>query len=250
MALGFELRRRLAWPGLPFPGEAAADAAPTPRGRELEARYRLAPMSRATREEVLGTLDLLDRIPAAALGALPSLRRARALDVGARNWRYAGALSAWLRDRLPGAAAIEVDGVELDAYRLYADLRTRVSYGRHFARACSDARARFTYHAGDIRDWREPADLVTWLFPFVSAGPHRAWGLPPRLFDPEGAFRHVAGAILRPGGRLVVANQGEWEWRETERRLSGARLLHQDAVEGSLHASPYPIVLSVWTRTD
>ena len=93
---------------------------------------------------------------------------------------------------------------------------------------------------------------MTWFFPFVLADPHRAWGLPPSLFAPRECFEAVATKILRPGGRLVMVNQGEWEWKEAERLLKGLplRMSFRETIEGSLHPCRYPIFLTLWIRDE
>src|SRR5687767_13659859 len=141
MALPFRLRQHLKWPGLRYREPSAQNGfvPPTDRGKELFKKYELdrvsSRLSRQTWDELLGTLDLLDR---ADLGrAFPS-SLSRVVDVGAKNWRYAGALSAWLAHVCRGdsqdasatiearesAGPVQVTGVELDAYRLYSDLTT------------------------------------------------------------------------------------------------------------------------------
>jgi SAM-dependent methyltransferase len=255
MMTPFDVRSRLKWEGLsyrePAPG-LPESFPPTLRGRTLFESYQLARFEervcRETIEECLGTLDLLDHIPASELlnGAVTARTPIQALDVGAKNWRYSGALAAWL-----SAHGLEarVDGVELDAYRVYSNLRTRMSYARHYCEAFSSEAIELRYHAGDIQDWIKPADLITWLFPFVSPAPHRAWGLPLKHFDPQPLFAHVE-RLLVPGGRLVMFNQGDWEFEAAKSLFQSLRLRYQEVVEGSLHASDQPIFLTLWTRED
>ena len=252
--LPFLITQKLKWEGLPFHEDGGA-LPPTDRGRELFARYRLARWSdrwsELTLDEVLGVLDILDRLPRGIFPKFAELNL-KALDVGSKNWRYLGALVAWLEERFP-KAELDITGVELDAYRLGPNLRTWLATGNYFAGKHSDAKVKANYLAGNICLHEVPASLVFWLFPFVSEHPHQAWGLPPGLFDPRAAFKHVLTRCLSREGVLILANHGEWE-AETARKLiaeiPGTRLVYQVETEGSLHASRYPVVVSVigWVK--
>jgi len=59
---------------------------------------------------------------------------------------------------------------------------------------------------------RQPGtfQFVAMLFPFVFLKDHLTWGLPLRRFNPLQLLRD-AWASLKPGGVLVVVNQGEAE---------------------------------------
>ena len=266
--LAHRFYRWLGSEGLPF--EEKSDEGfepPTPRARELWERYGLATralgLSAVTLREILGTLDLLDRLPSDCLEpVLPERGTFRQLDVGAKNWRYATALACWLERSLGGSLPARVDGVEIDAHRWFLNLRSRASYGKFFAARATEASrsgriqapVTMEYHAGDVRDRgaRQDVDLVTWLFPFVLPEPHGDWGLPSRLFAPRECFEAVSRRLLRPGGKLVLANQGDWEWKATEELVEGLPLRHLrlEVVEGSLHACRYPIFLTLWIRED
>ncbi len=126
------------------------------------------------------------------------------LDVGAKNWSYVEALSAFLQ--AGGLQCFVLDGVELDPYRRYADLHTRAQYAEAHSRAILQSR----YHAGDIHDWRQPAHIISSFLPFVFPEPHTAWGLPSAYFRPEAQLKHLF-SLLEPGGLLLIVNQGPVE---------------------------------------
>ncbi len=260
MSLGFQLSQKIRWKGLPIK-EAAHDELnsyfpPTERGRQLVDRYGLVPwsgkLSRSTWDELLGTLDLLDQIPVhffgegAGKGAKDG-RVFNALDVGAKSWRYLGALKSWLERQFSAdVGSIALTGVELDAFRLYRNLRTGFSYGRYFAKQFSEEKFCCRYEAMDVLDWQKRADLISWFFPFVTPSAHLAWGLPEKLFEPAAIFSHVE-RLLYPGGRLLMANPGEWEWEIAKQLMGRLKLIFETRVTGSLHPSPYPIFVSVWS---
>ena len=221
---------------------------PTDRGRELFARYRLERWSESwselTLDEVLGVLDMLDRLPREIF---PEFLELKALDIGSKNWRYLGALVAWLADRFP-IGTLDITGVELDAYRIAPNLRTWLATGNYFSGMYSDSGVRARYWAGDICSHAVPVSLAFWLFPFVSEHPHRAWGLPRHLFDPRAAFKHVFTRCLGKGGILIMANHGEGEAesaREFINDIPGTRITYRAEIEGSLHASRYPVMVTV-----
>jgi len=146
----------------------------------------------------------------------------RWLDVGCRNWSYlSGALEA-----LP--AVRQGIGIELDPGRIYWNGFYRGNYAHaEAARACSQTRT-IHFLGGDftkvplepeLRALNEeekeyPALLVTHFFPFVSAEPCRAWGLPKTYsnFDALIARTQALCHWHRPRTvRWLSLHQGEWE---------------------------------------
>jgi len=217
-ALTFRARRRIAWRRGPpnhanetkedlfdfaSPAERVALEA---RERDLRERYALAPLRAASTREVyrdnLYVLDLLDGItPAGSF----------ALDVGAKDFRYAFALERWL------VGPARLVGIEIDGHVVYADLHSRADHAEAFANevrrsprpglAASEVR----YLVADFleTDPRD-VDVVFFFFPFVLRYALVRWGLPLRHFAPESLFVHAVRA-LRPGGLLVVVNHTEEE---------------------------------------
>lgn len=218
---------------------------PTERGRELFRRYELSSFtpffSRATFDEILGTLDLLDRITPSD----PVDRPLSVLDVGSKNWAYLAAEAAWVKHRV-GASVSEFSGVEIAGDRYYWDLTTRATRAEYFMESVEAvAGIHCHYQVSDVRKIQGSFDFVISLFPFVSEAPHLAWGLKPATFDPEGFHSHLRG-LLKPGGVLIMANQGEWEWELARAFCSEFQLEKSEAVTGSLHPSPHTVYLSRW----
>ncbi|MGE0200524.1 MAG: class I SAM-dependent methyltransferase [Candidatus Melainabacteria bacterium] len=176
---------------------------------DLLARYRLEDF-RPTRFRWLETLTVLHHLETLLPDAPSAGGHVHWLDVGAKNWSYVQALDAFARVGLK-APSVSLDGVEVDAYRRYTDGHCRLSYARAFCRHLPDAR----YVVADIRDWPgrasgEGYDVVTCFLPFVFVEPHLAWGLPGNLFSPQ-AFLSRVLSLLKPGGVLIITNQGEDE---------------------------------------
>lgn len=245
MSIRFKISSRLQLKGLNYSEKGQSNWRPsTERGQYLYKTYDLGlfqNLAPETFRESLGILDLLDSIPAFSLPSFVS-----ALDIGAKNWRYLPALIAFLRVK-EKCSSIKLLGVELDAYRIYANLRTRFSYAEYFTKVCRNDVVEPKYLAADIRDVNVLGDVIFWFFPFVSIAPHLSWGLPLSLFDHRAVAAHVEN-LLKTRGVLVIANQGEWEWELVQKNFSKLSLIFQKTLEGSLHQSVYPIFLSVWRR--
>lgn len=219
--LDFPLRRLVRWrrggvafapepkAGL-FSGEAEAEAA------RLVATYGLGDWeARSNRHDFavsLGYLQGLERAFREAGVQLPA--RVAALDAGPSDWFYVQVQHALL-SRYGAARAREValDGVELDAYRLYKNLRSRHDWAMSYIGDLAGVR----YLAQDVRGYAQRVDLAFMLYPFLFAEDHNRWGLPRGYLRPQALLAHVSG-LIRPGGYLVIANQGAAE-RETQHRL-------------------------------
>lgn len=150
-------------------------------------------------QESLYILDVLDRYVGAPVSPWPSL------DIGCKNGCYLPGLQAW-----SGGAW---DGVELDAHRRYWNLTTRRAHGQAIAHLLPGCR----YIAGDLMDISGIYGFISWFLPFLHDTPLKAWGLPHRFLKPLILLRQ-AWALLAPGGRLFIVNQGEVE-AELQARL-------------------------------
>jgi hypothetical protein len=195
---------------------AGLDGRDAARAGGLIERYRLGPLvARGRRRDVLENLYYLELIAAGLERAGATLpERVEAVDVGASDWFYAPALTAALRWwRTERAREVALWGLETDPGQRYADGHTRADWARWHTAGLTGA----TYVTGDGRRWEQPVDAATMLFPFVFSRDSDDWGLPRTLFRPEQLLART-WACLRPGGVLLVANQGERE-RDEQRRL-------------------------------
>lgn len=201
--LAWRLRQTVTWspPVIRCPHSLpallrAAPPAMRPAAEALAARYDLSGWEPVCDgqgfRESLYLLDVLDRYVGPADSALPSL------DIGCRNGCYLPGLQAW--------SGGPWDGVELDAHRRYWTLTTRRAHGEFIARSLPGCR----YLAGNLLDVRGRYGFITWFLPFLHEAPLRIGGLPRRFLMPQSLLNH-AWALLGPGGRLLVVNQGEAE---------------------------------------
>lgn len=197
--------------GLPDP-----DAA---RARALIERYQLGELvARGRRRDVLENLYYLELLATAldrADAALPD--PLAALDAGCSDWFYAPALVAALRHwRAARPRVVDVQGFEADPGRRYADGHSREDWAAWYTDRLPEAR----YVPRDVRSFQGRVDLATMLFPFVFSRDGDDWGLPRRVFRPGEVLAHVWSS-LRPGGLLIVANQGEAEASQQRRLFAG-----------------------------
>lgn len=217
----FNLRCRLQWQRrgyreIPESKEDLFGNLPAPLAKraatlatELRARYQLASLyaaaSRLNYLENLFLLDLFDQAWSEAALTLPAAPRI--LDVGAKNWYYVRAVYQFFQyqgQREP--RSIHLTGIELDAYRVYADWHSRYDYAVAYMQGLPDCR----YLVGDFLDHREQYDVVLLLFPFLLERTLLQWGLPLTHFQPLKFLQHALD-LLTPAGILCIVNQGEQE---------------------------------------
>jgi hypothetical protein len=190
-------------------------------GRRLINEYRLEGIAaRGTRRDVLENLFYLDMLRSAFGGGGVRLPpgRVEAVDVGVGHWFYLHALAGLLRRwRSVGGRDLHLLGFEADPYRLYGDGHTRADWADWHLQGVADA----LFVPEDVRRWRATADAAFMLFPFLFATDADKWGLPRTMFRPLEVLSHVWRGV-RPGGALVVANQGGREAAEQRRLFEAA----------------------------
>ncbi len=146
-----------------------------------------------------------------------------AVDIGPASWFYVQGLHALLRRwRCPDGRSLRLSGYEADAYRVFKDLHSRYDYALAHMRGLAGVSflpQTFTAQPGMF-------DLALMLFPFVFTGDHLEWGLPARLFSPESLLAD-AWASVKPGGLLIIVNQGEEEHRAQRALLDGLGIAAQ-----------------------
>jgi hypothetical protein len=150
-------------------------------------------------------LEMLERALSEASPEIP--QTIQAADIGPADWFYAHALYSVLKWwRNPTGRTVRLTGYEADAYRVYSNLFSRYDCAHGYMNGLEDVQylpRKFTRQPGKFQ-------LVAMLFPFVFLKDHLTWGLPVRRFNPVQLLRD-AWASLKPGGVLVVVNQGEAE---------------------------------------
>lgn len=133
------------------------------------------------------------------------------LDIGAKNWYYVRDLYNFFKYN-NFEKDIHLDGIEIDAYRLYADFHTRCDYARYYSKGLKNCR----YIAGDFLKHYDKYDYITWFYPFVTEFPLLEWGLPLSTFKPQTMLEHAL-ASLKPGGIILIKNLNEKEYAIQEK---------------------------------
>lgn len=220
--LGFALRNFIKGYGLPYQEQAEPKSAlflnqleVLARQNDLLAQYDLQNLTdKATvsrYKETLTYLDWLDCFYQANPQAFQQILNASSvscLDVGAKNWSYVEALTAFLQKY---HIAFELHGLEIDPNRRYADFRTRKQYAEAYLESLPNSlQSKTYYHTGNILNWQQPVQIITHFLPFVFEEPHLDWGLPLSLFNPQAILNHEL-SLLQSDGILLIVNQGEDE---------------------------------------
>ncbi|MBP7691697.1 MAG: hypothetical protein KA764_07255 [Anaerolineales bacterium] len=253
-ALDFPLRQFFRWrrPGLHWrnepkhalfaalaePERVAAEAAADRLLTHYPLDYLHAHSRTDNYRENLFYLELLERALEAAAPALPA--EINAGDIGPSHWFYVQALYAlWTGWRAAAPRAVTLTAYESDAYRVYLDLYSRWDHAHAHLRGLPAERVRYEPRAFPP----QPAafDALTLLFPFVFERDHLEWGLPGPLFSPA-ALLADAWLSLKPGGVLIIVNQGEAE-HHAQRQLLEAHAIPAAAAfrhESQLFHYPLP----------
>ena len=153
------------------------------------------------------------------------------LDIGSKNWYYAKAEYDYFNSFCNN---VYLDGVELDAYRLYTNLYSRYEVAKYYIKNLSNTR----YLPQNLLDINEKYDYITWFLPFVIKEPLLYWGLPEKYFLPKELLAH-AYSLLNSQGQMLIINQGEIEAIEQEKLLKELLIPYKNIGEISSHKFKY-----------
>lgn len=128
----------------------------------------------------------------------------RVLDIGCKNWFYARGMHKYFSSFCDD---FTMDGIELDAYRLYSNFYSRYEVAKYHTQGLEN----INYIPGNLLSLNRKYDYITWFLPFVLQYPHMAWGLPKKYFYPEKLLEHAYN-LLERNGQLLIVNQGEKEY--------------------------------------
>jgi SAM-dependent methyltransferase len=179
----------------------------------LRVRYQVqfeATMNASTGANNYEYLDMLDR--AWSESGLPAVQGGTLCDIGCASFWYAAALQAFFRPQ-------RLVGVEIEGHRLFRDGRTRIDYAAGYLSGMADAH----FVVADYAKYRQPADLITAWFPFLTPSAILAWRLPLSLLAPERLLASIKHN-LAPTGLFVMVNHGLKEAASAERLCVAAGL--------------------------
>ena len=147
------------------------------------------------------------------------LEDVKILDIGSKNFFYAAGLHRYFSEYCQNFV---IDGIEIDAHRLYANFYSRYEVAKYYIKNFNN----INYITGNVLDLNKKYDYITWFLPFVLEYPHIKWGLPKRYFYPEKVLSHVL-RLLKDNGQLLIINQGENEANAQEELLNKLRVSYK-----------------------
>ena len=240
----YELRRAIRWSrGLvrEIPAENLPELSPVQRRRviSLIARYHVRFEHRYQKDTAVRNyayLDILDRARAELNWTVPQGKTV--YDLGSATFSYAPSLHAFFKPQ-------RLVGVEIDAYRLYQNWRSRLDLARGYVKDLPHT----DYVVEDYRTLRFTADVVLAWYPFVTPKRLLAWRLPLTLFEPMKLFEQVA-RNLAADGTFVMVNYSADEIQVARQGAvqAGLHCLGQHIHQQPLKVRSQPPVLTLWKR--
>jgi len=146
--------------------------------------------------ENLYTFDILDKF----LSVADSSNTVEVLDIGCKNFFYAQGEYQFFKTQVQN---VFLDGVEIDAYRLYSNFYSRYETAKFYIKNNKNIK----YIANNLLNIEKKYDYIIWFLPFIKIEPHQYWGLPNKYFMPEKLLSH-AYSLLQPNGQMLIINQG------------------------------------------
>lgn len=181
-------------------------------------KYGLEPLKNSTTKinylENLYTIDLLDQYLNVKYKENKSV-----LDIGSKNWFYAKGEYFFFKKYCEN---LNLDGIELDANRLYSNFYSREEVAKFHIKNLSGA----NYIAGDFLKYNKKYDYIIWILPFIKKYPHLKWGLPLEYFKPNEMLKHAYDS-LNEGGQMLIINQGKEEFEIQKQLLKIASINYQ-----------------------
>ena len=83
-----------------------------------------------------------------------------ALDIGCKNWFYAKGEYEFLKSFSDN---FKLDGIEIDAYRLYSNFYTRLEVAKYYTKGLENT----NYITEDLLNLNNKYDYIIWFLPFV-----------------------------------------------------------------------------------
>ncbi len=123
------------------------------------------------------------------------------LDIGSKNWAYVRGEYNFFSQY---GKNLKLDGVEIDAYRLYSNLYSRYEVAKFYIKDLDGV----NYIPDDVLNIQTKYDYIIWLLPFVTIYPLKKWGLPEKYFMPERLLEHAYSILDK---KMLIINQGEEE---------------------------------------
>ncbi|MGE3260976.1 MAG: hypothetical protein AB7K68_04275 [Bacteriovoracia bacterium] len=244
--LFLQLRTALKFRRSGYRESGSEDLALSPEAGVLESRYGMGEFFTKLHSnnylKNLSTLSWLENLQP-FLGELPE--QMEILETGAHDFSRLPAIRNFftLNNFSPA-----ITGLELDPFPILTDLHSRADKADYYISLTKNPGDKFL--AGDFFKSALQADCILSFYPFVSANPALAWGLPAEFGSAE-KWLEGFSRTLKPGGLLLVVHQGEWEEKEFDeaRKNFPLELLARTEANSAILTLPHPPCLSVYRRT-
>ena len=125
----------------------------------------------------------------------------KVLDIGSKNWAYVKGEYKFFKQFTP---ELRLDGVEIDAYRLYSNFYSRYEVAKFYTKNLAGV----NYFPENLLNINNEYDYIVWFLPFVTQYPHKRWGLPEKYFMPEKLLNHAFNILKKD---MLIINQGKDE---------------------------------------
>lgn len=141
------------------------------------------------------------------------------LDIGCKNWFYVKGEYFFFKKY---CGNLILDGIELDANRLYSNFYTRAEVAKFHIKNLENT----YYIAGNLLEHNKKYDYMVWFLPFVVESPLIKWGLPKKYFLPEKMLVHAYN-LLNINGQILIINQGAVEYKAQKALCEKLNILYK-----------------------
>lgn len=247
----FALRQAVKWsrPGLRLKNEekrkflhhlppasqprALKEASTLRQAYQLDALYNLSTVDNYL--ENLFYLQLMETALNRAGVALPD--SLHVVDIGPSSWFYIRGLYQFLKLwNTTKPRDLTITGFETDPYRVYSDFYSRYDHAQVYCSGLAGA----AYVPSAFKPVDQEWDVALLFFPFVFLPDHLNWGLPQNTHQPLKLLEQ-AWASVKPGGVLLVVNQGEKEAAEQRKLFQAANITIREAFPFDSILYQYPL---------
>lgn len=207
--------------------------------KDLLKKYNFEPYRNNSTEinycQNLYTLNFLDKyLP------IEKQEKLSVLDIGSKNWFYVAGEYYFFKKY---CLNLNLDGVELDAYRLYSNFYNRYEVAKYYIKNLDGT----NYIPDDVMNITNSYDYIIWILPFVTLYPLKCWGLPKKYFNPHKLFEH-AYSLLKPNGKMLIVNQGEQEY-DIQQKIAMGKILYSTKLENTFYEYENERFISIIGKT-
>lgn len=140
----------------------------------------------------------------------------------------------------------EITGVEIDAFVPLKGFYSRWDHAQYYR---SLVPQKTNYISADYFNYLAPTDLILCFYPFLSAAPALAWGLPATIASSL-LWTQSFERNLKTNGQVLVVHQGDWEEREFDlaRKKSSLKIVRRRVLSCPFFPSRYPMHASLYQK--